>query len=81
MKKRTSKSVSGARKISLQSGTSARTVGTATNQAKKTARNMAEFIASIAESVRNMTPEEFQQSLVHSGIVSANGKLTSKYRR
>jgi len=42
---------------------------------------MAEFIASIAESVRNMTPEEFQQSLVHSGIVSANGKLTSKYRR
>ncbi len=42
---------------------------------------MAEFTASIADLIRGMTPEEFQSSLVRSGIVSPSGKLTSKYKR
>ena len=56
--------------------------GTANTQPKKVAgETMAEFTASIADLVRGMTPEEFQSSLVRSGIVSPSGKLTSKYKR
>ena len=42
---------------------------------------MAEFAAAIAGMVSGMTPEQFQDSLVRSGIVSRSGKLNSKYKK
>jgi hypothetical protein len=35
----------------------------------------------IVEKVERMTPEEFRQSLVRSGIIDEHGKLTPMYRR
>ncbi len=78
MKKRTSKYASGTRKTSSQSGTSAETVGTENG---KGTPSMASVLSSIASSVRKMTPEEFKQSLVESGIILANGELTAEYKR
>jgi hypothetical protein len=81
MKKRTSKSASATHKTSSPSGTSARTVGTAGIRAQSNEATAAEFAASIAGLVREMSPEQFQKSLVRSGIVSPSGKLKRKYKR
>jgi hypothetical protein len=82
MKKRTSKSASATRKTSSRFGMSARTVATASTRAKNaTSGTAAEVAASVADQVRRMTPEQFQKSLVLSGIISSSGKLTSKYKR
>jgi hypothetical protein len=35
----------------------------------------------IIEELKNMTPEEFRQSLVRAGIANEDGSLTEKYRR
>jgi hypothetical protein len=82
MKKRTSKSASASRKTSSPSGTLAKMVGTASVQVKNVVgETTAEFTAAIADQVRAMTPEQFKSSLIRSGIVSKDGKLTSKYKR
>jgi hypothetical protein len=56
-------------------------VGTASVSSKAKHETTAEFTASIASLVSGMTPEQFQSSLVRSGIVSRDGKLKSKYKR
>jgi hypothetical protein len=56
-------------------------VGTASIPAKAKDATTAEFTASIAGLVHDMTPEQFQRSLVRSGIVSPSGKLKSKYKK
>ena len=82
MKKRTSKSASATRKTSSRSGMSAPTVATASISAENaTSGTAAEVAASVADQVRGMTPGQFQNSPVHSGIISPSGKLTSKYKR
>jgi hypothetical protein len=82
MKKRTSKSASAINRTSSRSGTSARTVGMASIDPKKPdPGTIAEFTASSATFVNNMTPEEFRDSLVRARIVSPGGKLKSKYKR
>ena len=82
MKKRTSKSASATRKTSSRSGMSARTVAMASIRAKNASSGTAaEVAAAVADQVLGMTPEQFQNSLVHSGIISPSGKLTSKYKQ
>ena len=82
MKKHTSKSASATSKRSSRSGTSARTGGTASIRPEESASGTtAEFTESIAELVANMTPQQFQSSLVRSGIVSPSGKLKGKYKQ
>ncbi len=79
--KHTSKSASETSKTSSPSGTSDLTVGTASILPRAEGGTTAEFTASIANYVIGMTPEQFQSSLVRSGIVSPSGKLKSKYKR
>jgi hypothetical protein len=81
MKKRISKPASGTSKTSSRSGTSVKTVATDEVLCDSNAGTMAEFTAAIANLVSDMTPEQFQESLVRSGIVSSRGKLTKKYKR
>ncbi len=38
-------------------------------------------LRNIVEEVKQMTPEEFRQSLFHAGIIDENGKLTPMYTR
>jgi hypothetical protein len=38
-------------------------------------------VAAITDQVREMSAEDFRKSLVLSGIVAKDGKLTAKYRR
>jgi hypothetical protein len=40
---------------------------------------MAQLLESIAERVRNMTQEEFHQSLKNAGIIDDDGNLTPPY--
>jgi hypothetical protein len=81
MKKRTSRSASETRRISSPSGTSAETVDTESAQVDKPVPNMASVLASISEQVRQMTPEEFKQSLVRTGIIWPNGELKNEYKQ
>jgi hypothetical protein len=37
--------------------------------------------AYIVEDIRNMTVEEFRESLVRAGITDSNGELTPTYKR
>lgn len=38
------------------------------------------FMFKIMKKIRDMTPEEFKQSLVNAGIITEGEKLTSAYR-
>ena len=42
---------------------------------------MAELLQSIAKEIREMTPAEFKQSLIRTGIITPDGKLTKEYRQ
>ena len=68
-------------KQATRSRKSAKTVGTAGIAVKAKHATTAELAASIAGMVSGMTPEQFQNSLVRSGIVSRSGKLNSKYKK
>ena len=39
------------------------------------------FMLKITKKLRGMSPEEFKQSLIDSGIITKDGKLTSAYRK
>jgi hypothetical protein len=79
MKKHTSKSVSETPKTSAPSGTSAPVAATASNGTKKTRR--AGKYARVVARIDGMTAEQFRQSLVAAGIVTAAGGLSEKYKR
>ncbi len=81
MKKRTSRSTSATRRTSSRSGTSGRTAGTAAAEATEKAGYADSPWAYIVDNLRNMTPEEFRQSLFLAGIIDENGELTPTYRR
>ena len=80
MKKPTSKSASATRKTSSRSGTSARTDATANGRRRKV-KPEGKF-AFIVEDLKNMSEEEFLQSLERAGILDAKTRrLTSKYKK
>jgi hypothetical protein len=82
MKKRTSKSASGTQGTSSQSGTSLPTDDTAEAELDDPMTDgITRTLRKIVEEVKQMTPEEFRQSLFRSGIIDENGKLTPMYRR
>jgi hypothetical protein len=81
MKKRTSKSVSATRKTSSRSGTSARTAATVDTRRETFPGDLAEYMLSVAEMIRKMTPEEFKESLISSGILTKDGELSSDYMK
>lgn len=41
---------------------------------------MTEVLKEISEKIKNMTPEEFKESLIKTGIITEDGKLTEQYK-
>ena len=82
MTKRISKPASGTKKTSSRRGTSGKTAATArTEPERPPTGSMAEFIESIANQIREMTPAEYRESLIRTGIITPDGKLTKEYRQ
>jgi hypothetical protein len=80
MKKRTSKSASATRRTSSRSGTSNPTADTAKAVEPKFDVTSHPLYL-IVEKIKNMTPEEFHQSLVRAGIENEDGTLRPEYTR
>ena len=78
MKKRTSKSASATSKTSSRSGMSDQTDATARKQRLED-WGPGKF-DDLAKRIKEMSSEEFRESLVDAGIIDQNGKLTEKYR-
>jgi hypothetical protein len=78
MRKRTSRSASATRKTSSRSGTSAAT-GATGKKPPKNGKDLGKF-GFIVEQIREMTSDEFHESLIDAGIIDRNGRLTSKYK-
>ena len=82
MKKRTSKSASAARKTSSRSGTSAPTADTEkADEVVFPTSGVTRTLREIVEEIKRMTPEEFRQSLIQSGILNEDGTLAARYKR
>ena len=76
MKKPTSKSASGTRKVSLPSGTSGKTDATEGNPQFEPTGKFAEFFA---EALKR-TPEESRLLMIRAGIHNEDGTLTPHYQ-
>ena len=82
MKKRTSKSASAARKTSSRSGTSAPMADTEkAEEVVYPTSGVTRMLREIVEELKQMTPEEFRQSLIQTGILNEDGTLAAKYKR
>jgi hypothetical protein len=82
MKKLTSKSASATQETSSRSGMSAPMADTLEAiAADPMTDGITLSLIALIEKVERMTPEEFRQSLVRSGIIDEHGKLTPMYRR
>ena len=82
MKKRTSKSASATRRTSSRSGTSGPTVDTVREAVDRAMPSpVARTLEKTIEKVKNMTPEEFRQSLFRAGITNEDGTLRPEYKR